>query len=97
MTISKTNKNDKTIFEIEGRVDTTTAPQLEEAIKEASGSNSLVLDFSNVEYLSSAGLRVLLMGHKTMAAKGGMKIINAKEDIMEIFEVTGFADILNIE
>ena len=98
MTINKTTKKDSIILAIEGRVDTTTAPQLDDMIKEsAKTANSLVLDFEKVEYISSAGLRVLLTGHKAMANKYGLKIINANEDIKEIFEVTGFSDILNIE
>ena len=98
MTINKTTKKDSIILAIEGRVDTTTAPQLDDMIKEAAKTaNSLVLDFKKVEYISSAGLRVLLTGHKAMANKYGLKIINANEDIKEIFEVTGFSDILNIE
>lgn len=98
MTINKTTQKDSIILAIEGRVDTTTAPQLDDMIKEAAKTaNSLVLDFKKVEYISSAGLRVLLTGHKAMANKYGLKIINANEDIKEIFEVTGFSDILNIE
>ena len=98
MTINKTTKKDSIILAIEGRVDTTTAPQLDDMIKEAAKTaNILVLDFEKVEYISSAGLRVLLTGHKAMANKYGLKIINANEDIKEIFEVTGFSDILNIE
>lgn len=98
MTINKTTRKDSIILAIEGRVDTTTAPQLDQIIKEsAETANSLVLDFEKVEYISSAGLRVLLTGHKVMANKYGLKIINANEDIKEIFEVTGFSDILNIE
>ena len=84
-------------IEIEGRVDTVTAPELEKMIGESSDkAESLLLDFAKVEYISSAGLRVLLSAHKAMSKKGGMKIKNAGEDIMEIFEVTGFTDILNI-
>ena len=98
MTINKTTKKDSIVLAIEGRVDTNTAPQLDDMIKEsAKTANSLVLDFEKVEYISSAGLRVLLTGHKAMANKYGMKLINANDDIKEIFEVTGFSDILNIE
>jgi anti-sigma B factor antagonist len=61
------------------------------------GAESLTLDFAKLEYISSAGLRVLLSAHKVMAQKGGMKVIRANEIVMEVFEVTGFADILTIE
>ena len=82
----------------EGRLDTMTAPQLEAALKEAlPGVEALTFDFGKLEYISSAGLRVLLSAQKTMNKQGTMKVIHANEMIMEIFEVTGFADILNIE
>ena len=81
----------------EGRLDTMTAPQLEAALKEAlPGVEELTFDFEKLEYISSAGLRVLLSAQKTMNKQGAMKVIHANEMIMEIFEVTGFADILNI-
>jgi len=98
MTINM-NKNDKALtVNINGRVDTTTAPQLEQALKaEFDNCNELVLDFAEVEYISSAGLRVLLSAQKVMGKKGGMKLINVSSDIMEIFDVTGFTDILTIE
>ena len=83
---------------VKGRLDTTTAPELEKAlVSEMEGLESLVLDFANLEYISSAGLRVLLGAQKRMNRQGEMKVRNANEDILEIFEVTGFADILNIE
>ena len=83
---------------LEGRLDTTTAPELEQSLKESlESTNDLTLDFSKLDYISSAGLRVLLSAHKAMAKKGGMKVVNVSEDIMEIFEVTGFTDILTIE
>ena len=83
---------------IGGRVDTTTAPALETELKGSYDScNELVLDFADVEYISSAGLRVLLSAQKVMSKKSGMKLINVSGDIMEIFEVTGFSDILTIE
>lgn len=97
MTINKTKNGNALTIAIEGRVDTVTAPELEKSIKESIDSvESIVLDFAKVEYISSAGLRVLLSTHKSMMKKGGMKIVNAGEDIMEIFEVTGFSDILTI-
>lgn len=98
MTINK-NKNGNTLtVNIIGRVDTTTAPQLEQALKaEYEDCSELVLDFAEVEYISSAGLRVLLSSQKVMSKKGGMKLVNVSSDIMEIFDVTGFTDILTIE
>lgn len=97
MTINKTKKGNALTIAIEGRVDTVTAPELEKSVNESIDSvESIVLDFAKVEYISSAGLRVLLSTHKSMMKKGGMKIVNAGEDIMEIFEVTGFSDILTI-
>ena len=83
---------------LEGRLDTTTAPQLEAELKAAlDGADSPILDFEKLEYISSAGLRVLLSAQKIMSKKGGMKICHVSDVIMEIFEVTGFIDILNIE
>jgi len=83
---------------LEGRLDTTTAPQLEAELKSAlDGADSLIMDFEKLEYISSAGLRVLLSAQKIMSKKGGMKILHVSDVIMEIFEVTGFIDILTIE
>ena len=83
---------------LEGRLDTMTAPQLDAVLKEAlPGVEALTFDLEKLEYISSAGLRVLLSAQKTMNKQGTMKVIHANEMIMEIFEVTGFADILNIE
>ena len=98
MTITK-NMNGKVLeIALEGRLDTMTAPELEvELNKSLGGADSLVLDFSKLDYISSAGLRVLLTAHKAMVAKGGMKITNVNEIVQEVFEVTGFADILTIE
>ena len=85
-------------MEITGRLDTTTAPALEKTINEnLDGIKNLVLDLKNLEYLSSAGLRVLLSAQKKMQKIGAMKIINVCELVMEVFEMTGFADILTIE
>jgi len=98
MTIEKTMNGTELVIALEGRLDTVTAPELEAELgKSLSGTDSLVLDFSKLEYISSAGLRVLLSAHKTMSAKGGMKITNVNEMVQEVFEVTGFADILTIE
>lgn len=83
---------------LNGKIDTTTAPQLDEAIKEKTvDATDLVLDFSEVSYISSAGLRVLLSAQKKMNAKGTMVIRGANEDVKDIFSLTGFADILTIE
>ena len=98
MTINKTKKEDQLTVAVEGRIDTVTSPELEGSLKESMGdAEKLVIDLKDVDYISSAGLRVLLGAHKTMSRKGGLKIINAADSIMEIFEVTGFTDILTIE
>ena len=83
---------------LEGRLDTVTSPQLENELKNAlDGADALVLDMEALEYISSAGLRVLLSAQKLMSGKGGMKLLHVNDTIMEIFEVTGFSDILTIE
>lgn len=83
---------------VSGRLDTTTAPELEKSLNsQLEGVESLALDFTQLEYISSAGLRVLLGAQKTMNRQGSMVIRNVNADIMEIFEITGFADILTIE
>lgn len=92
------NKDGKKLtMAISGRVDTTTAPELEEKIDEIGEINELVLDFAGVEYISSAGLRVILKAQKLMNTLGGMKLINVSEDVLEVFDITGFTDILTIE
>ena len=98
MTITKNQNGSHLDLALEGRLDTTTAPQLEAELKQSvNGVTELVLDFSRLEYLSSAGLRVLLSAQKVMNKQGSMVIKNVNETIMEIFEVTGFSDILTIE
>ena len=98
MTLQKFAENSEVRFALEGRLDTVTAPDLEATQKESfEGTTSLILDFEKLEYISSAGLRVLLSAQKVMAKQGEMKIINVNDIIMEIFEVTGFSDILTIE
>jgi len=98
MTITKHQNGTNLEIALEGRLDTTTAPELEAELNQSMpGAESLTLDFGKLEYISSAGLRVLLSAHKVMAQKGGMKVIHANEIVMEVFEVTGFADILTIE
>ena len=98
MTIEKILNGTELTVTIVGRLDTTTAPQLEAEFKQnINGVEKLVLDFTALEYLSSAGLRVLLGAQKTMNKQGEMIIKNVNETINEIFEVTGFIDILTIE
>ena len=98
MNITKTSEGAKLTLALEGRLDTTTAPLLEAEIKGAlAGVAELVLDFSQLEYLSSAGLRVLLAAQKLMNKQGKLVIRHVNETIMEVFEVTGFIDILTIE
>lgn len=99
MTINKNLNGEELTVAVIGRLDTTTAPQLENELQGELGSvSALVLDFAELQYISSAGLRVLLATHKAMMKKGGSLIIrNANEAIMEVFDVTGFVDILNIE
>ena len=85
-------------YALEGRLDTVTAPQLEQELKAAlPDARELTLDFEKLEYISSAGLRVLLSAQKVMNRQGSMKLIHVGGPIMEIFEVTGFSDILTIE
>ena len=99
LNISKSIENGKAVFALEGRLDTITAPDLEKEIKSSfDGLRELTLDFSRLEYISSAGLRVLIEAHVNIARKGGeMKLTNVNETIMEVFEITGFSDIMTIE
>jgi len=98
MTIEKIANNGELTVTLAGRLDTITAPQLETALKESmEGIQKLVLDFKALEYISSAGLRVLLMAQKAMNKQGEMLIRNVNETIAEVFDITGFADILTIE
>ena len=98
MTIEKNITGAAAVLKIVGRLDTTTAPELEAAIDGcAAGINELVLDCSALEYVSSAGLRVILKAQKLMNAQGSMKLTHVNETIMEVFDITGFADILTIE
>ena len=98
MTIAKKLNGTALEIALEGRLDTTTAPELEKELKGSlEGATELTLDFTKLEYISSAGLRVLLSAHKEMSKKGGMKVTNVNEIVNEVFEVTGFADILTIE
>ena len=98
LTINKDSSADALTLSLEGRLDTTTAPQLETELNASmSGVKALVFDMSKLAYISSAGLRVLLKAQKTMNKQGSMTIRNAGAEILEIFEVTGFDEILNIE
>lgn len=98
MTIEKKLNGNELIMEIKGRLDTVTASELESSLKQSlAGIETLIFDLKDMEYISSAGLRVLLSTQKIMNARGTMKIINVSETVAEVFEVTGFSDILNIE
>ena len=98
LNIVKERRDDALTVKLEGRLDTTTAPELEGALRdELSEVKTLVFDLSGLEYISSAGLRVLLSTQKTMNRQGSMKLIGVNETIMEIFSITGFCDILTIE
>ena len=98
MNINIEKENGITVMKIEGRLDTTTAPELEKAINnEGEALKNLVLDFKGVDYISSAGLRVLLTAQKKMNVQGQMELNNVSEAVMDIFEMTGFADILVIK
>ena len=98
LNINKTIENGNALFNLEGRLDTVTAPELEKELKGSlDGVTSLTLDFGKLEYISSAGLRVLLAAQKLMTKQGTMKLTGVNDTIMEIFDVTGFTDILTIE
>ena len=95
----KTNRNgEELVLDIIGRLDTTTSPELESALQSSlDGVTKLILDFKELEYISSAGLRVLLATQKTMNKQGEMIVKNSSEDVKEVFEITGFSDILTLE
>ena len=98
MNITKTVNGSTLNVALEGRLDTVTAPELEQALKGSMDiAEALVMDFAKLDYISSAGLRVLLSAHKTMSKKSGMKVVNVNEIVKEVFDVTGFVDILDIE
>ena len=98
MTINKKQDGTALVIELEGRLDTMTAPQLEAELNESMpGAESLILDFSKLDYISSAGLRALLSAYKVMTTKGGMKVTHVNDIVREVFDVTGFSDILTIE
>ena len=98
LNITKSIENGSAVFALAGRLDTVTAPELERALQESlAGVNELTLDFEKLDYISSAGLRVLLSAQKQMNRQGSMKLVHVGEIVMEVFEVTGFSDILTIE
>ena len=98
MTIEIKRNAEETTIELVGRLDTTTAPALDKTISEDIGeTKNLILDLKKLEYISSAGLRVLLSAQKKMQKIGSMKVTGVCEEVMEVFEMTGFADILTIE
>ena len=99
MTISKTQNGDQTVLTLSGRLDTTTAPKLQEAlIPEFDAAKTVTLDFAELAYISSAGLRILLMGEKAAKLKTGKQVlVNVPAEIMEVFEMTGFSGILTIK
>ncbi len=97
MEISKTQNGTEAILALEGRLDTVTSPSLEKELDRVMDeAEAITLDFTKLDYISSAGLRVLLGAHKVMSRKGGLKITNVNEVVREVFDVTGFSDILNI-
>lgn len=98
MTIDKKEQGTELEIVLSGRLDTTTAPQLDAELKQSvNGVTALIFDFAELEYISSAGLRVLLAAQKVMNKQGSMVIRHVNETIMEVFEVTGFSEILSIE
>ena len=98
MNIKKTKNGSNLTIAVNGRIDTVTAPEFEAAVKPAlEGVTALTIDFKEVNYISSAGLRVLLSVQKKMMAQGEMKLINVNDTVNDVFEVTGFDDILTIQ
>lgn len=91
-------KKNGTTLALTGRLDTVTAPELEKALTELlPRADSLVLDMGSLEYISSAGLRVILKAYKALAAKGGLKLTGVQEAVREVFDITGFSDFLDME
>ena len=98
LSIEKSANETELNIKLTGRLDTTTSPELEKELKASlDGITALIIDMTGLEYISSAGLRVLLSSHKAMMSKGGMKIVHVNDVVQEVFEVTGFSDILTIE
>ena len=97
MSLQMKKENDNTLT-LAGRLDTVTAPELENTLSDLlPGIDHLVLDLTDLEYISSAGLRVILKAYKTLASKGGLKLTGVKESVQEVFDITGFSDFLVIE
>ncbi|MBQ5491980.1 MAG: STAS domain-containing protein [Treponema sp.] len=96
MTITKEQNGSAVTLLLSGRLDTLTAPELEKAVQAASDAQSLVFDFANLDYISSAGLRVVIAAHKQFVSKGGLVVQNVNEMVRDVFEVTGFNGILTI-
>ena len=98
MTVEKKIENGNVTLTVSGRLDTTTAPELEKTLDSVlEGTKELVFDMTGLEYISSAGLRVILKAQKAMNAQGSMKLNGVNDSIMEVFDITGFLDILTIE
>ena len=97
MNVAKTLNGSELTLTLSGRLDTTTAPKLEAELAATGDIDKLIFDFKELAYISSAGLRVLLLAQKQMNKKGGMLVRNVCDDILEVFEITGFSDILTIE
>ncbi len=98
MTIKVTKKGKNLTVFLGGRLDTSTAPELEKTLQQQlNGITNLIFDLAELEYISSAGLRILLAAHKTMLTQGSMKVIHVNEVVMEVFDITGFVEILTIE
>jgi anti-sigma B factor antagonist len=98
MEIIKTLKNGMLTIALDGKMDITTAPDLEKEVADLDGVKELIMDFEKLRYISSAGLRVLLLAHKKMIKQGGtMKVIHVNENVMEVMTAMGFADILTVE
>ena len=98
MTMQKSLEGKKLTYALEGRLDTMTSPELEKDLTASiEGAETLIFDLEKLEYISSAGLRVLLWAQKTMNTQGEMKVLHVQSDIMDVFTITGFADVLTIE
>lgn len=97
MTINKNCEGGCLTIELSGRLDTSTSPKLEQELSCLNGVKELTLDFKGIDYVSSAGLRVLLQAQKIMNRQGSMRLLNVNSGVMEVFEITGFADILTVE
>ncbi|MCR5699102.1 MAG: STAS domain-containing protein [Treponemataceae bacterium] len=96
MTITKNQNGNLVTLYVEGRLDTSTSVDLEKEINAIADADQLIIDFEKLEYISSAGLRVLLAAYKAYSSKKGLSIINISETVMDVFDVTGFRDILNL-